>query len=132
MSFKPGKTMKKKKILLVDDDKPFAEAIKDNLLSTGKYLVRTEYLGSNTTQAAGEFKPNLILLDIIMPDMGGESVVLELKNCEATKNIPIVFLTAILSEKEAKKQGEVLCGYHVLAKPFTIDQLLNTVQKNIA
>ena len=96
--------MEKKKILIIDDEKSFAEIIKLHLEDTGKYETMVEMKGGNGLARAIEYKPDLILLDIIMPDKSGDKVAAELKNNENTAGIPIVFLTAIVTEEEVDRR----------------------------
>lgn len=124
------KTMKKK-ILIVDDEEDFTKLIKLNLERTGKYEVATENEGSLGLAAAREFKPDLILLDILMQDMEGSEVASQLKDNEDTKNIPIVFLTAVARKKEVEESGGVIGGRPFIAKPADIDQIIDVIEKNI-
>jgi CheY-like chemotaxis protein len=70
--------MSKKRILLIDDDPSFTRLLKLNLEETGAYEVRTENRGTAALTAAREFKPDLILLDVVMPDMGGGDVAFQI------------------------------------------------------
>ena len=122
--------MRKKKILIIDDEESFTELVKLNLEATGKYEIKAENKGSLGLVAAKQFKPDLILLDLIMPDMGGGEVSCQLKIDEETKNIPIVFLTAIMTEEEAEARGGIVSGLQVVAKPVRTGDLINVIEKN--
>jgi two-component system OmpR family response regulator len=63
-----------KKILLVDDEVALTRIMRLNLEQTGRFEVREENRGSNALRAARDFKPDLILLDVMMPDMGGDEI----------------------------------------------------------
>ena len=121
--------MHKKKVLIIDDDKTFTEVVRFNLVQTGKYVVVVENKGSRGFDAAKEFRPDLILLDIMMPDMGGDKVAFQLKKCEDTKNIPVILLTAVVTKEEEAVTGGVLSGYRVMAKPVDLEDLIATVGK---
>ncbi|MGB2706498.1 MAG: response regulator [Candidatus Omnitrophota bacterium] len=121
--------MHKKKILVIDDEEAFTEVVKFNLEETGKYEVRVENKGARGFDAAKEFRPDLILLDIIMPGMGGDKVAFQLKNSEDTKNIPVILLTAIVTKEEEAGAGGVLSGYHVIAKPVDLEKLIAAVEE---
>ncbi len=123
--------MEKKRILIVDDEKDFTEIVKFNLEKTGKYEVRTEDKGSNGIAAVRAFKPDLILLDILMPDMDGSDVAIQIKNDESVKDIPIVFLTGVITQKEVDSYGEVISGYPFIAKPVSVESLIDCIEKNI-
>ncbi|MCX5696791.1 MAG: response regulator [Candidatus Omnitrophica bacterium] len=121
-----------KKILIVDDEEDFTKLIKLNLERTGKYEVKTENQGAFGFTTAKAFKPDLILLDILLPDAEGSEVASQLKDDEATRNIPIVFLTAIIAKQEVKESGGVIGGHPFISKPVDIKQLIEVIDKNIS
>lgn len=124
--------MEKKKILIVDDEENLAEMVKLNLEDTGEFEVRVETEGLQAIAAAEEFRPDLILLDIIMPDMDGSEVANKIKNVQDLKDIPIVFLTAMVSEDEVSSKKGVIGGYPFIPKPISVERLVNTIKRNIA
>ena len=120
----------KKKILIVDDEEYFTKLVKLNLEATGEYEVRTENKGLQGIAAAREFNPDLIFLDILMPDMEGGEVAFQLENDPGAKNIPIVFLTAV-AKKEEVRQGKGLIGGHpFMSKPVTTAELIQCIEEN--
>lgn len=123
--------MSKKKILIVDDEKQFTHLVKLNLEATEKYDVRVENNGLNGLAAVKEFKPDLILLDILMPDIAGSEVAYQLKNEKETKNIPVVFLTAIATKAEVHRQGNIIGGHPFVAKPVSEEELIDVIEKNL-
>ncbi|MCK9602954.1 MAG: response regulator [Candidatus Omnitrophica bacterium] len=123
--------MDKKKILIIDDEVDFTKVVKLNLEGTGKYEVRAENKGSLGLAVTKEFKPDLVLLDILMLDMEGSEVAYQLRSDEETKNIPIVFLTAVIRKKEAEENKGVIGGYPFIAKPVGIDELIEVIERNI-
>ncbi len=123
--------MRKKRILIIDDEESFTQLVKLNLEARGKYEVRAENKGPLGLIAAKQFKPDLILLDLIMPDMGGGEVSYQLKSDEETKTIPIVFITAIMTKDEAATRGGIISGHQVIAKPVTTEQLIDVIEINI-
>ncbi len=70
----------KKRILVVDDEAALTRMVKMNLERTGNYEVRTENQGAKAVAAAREFMPNLIFLDVMMPDMSGDEVSQQLRD----------------------------------------------------
>jgi two-component system, OmpR family, alkaline phosphatase synthesis response regulator PhoP len=84
----------KKKILLIDDDPDFVEAVKV-IVENGGYEVSVAYDGAEGLEAVTEFKPDLIVLDVMMPVMNGHETCARLKDNEKTANIPIILLTAV-------------------------------------
>lgn len=80
--------------------------------------------------AQGELKPNLILLDIMMPGMDGYQTITALKNNPATKHIPVIFLSA-LSETESQEYGFALGAVDYITKPFEISLLKQRVKSHL-
>ncbi|MFH0790574.1 MAG: response regulator [Candidatus Omnitrophota bacterium] len=123
--------MEKRKILIVDDEETFVRMVKLNLESTGKYEVRTETKGGNALSAAKQFHPDLILLDIVMPDMEGSAVAEQIMGDDEAKNIPIVFLTALVTQKEIGTSCVFIGNHPYIAKPVSSSDLINCIEKNI-
>ncbi len=117
--------MSKKKIMIVDDEVDFTKMVKLNLQKTGKYEVWIENAGANALLSAKEFIPDLILLDILMPDMEGSEVAAQLKEDRETKDIPIVFLTAVISKEEEGMSEGMIGGHPFLAKPVDLKKLIS-------
>lgn len=84
----------KKKILLVDDDPDFVQAVQV-IVESGGYEVRIAYDGKEGLEAVAEEKPDLIVLDVMMPVMNGHEACAELKSDPETAGIPIILLTAV-------------------------------------
>ena len=119
--------MRKKRILLIDDEPSFTRMLKLNLEESGAYEVRAENRGTQGLAAARQFKPDLILLDVVMPDMGGGDVAFEIEADRNVKNTPIVFLTAA-----AKKEDEgMIAGRHFIAKPVTVEEVIDCIERNL-
>ncbi len=83
-----------KNILLVDDDPDFVEAVKV-IVENGGYNVNVAYDGQEGLEAVAEAKPDLIVLDVMMPVMNGHEACAKLKADKSTANIPIILLTAV-------------------------------------
>ena len=119
----------KKRILVVDDEPALTRMVKLNLERTGNYEVRTENQGSLAVQAAREFKPDLIFLDVMMPDMTGDEVSAQLKEDEELSQIKFIFMTAIVTKDETESMGSNIGGNEFLAKPVKTDELLATIER---
>ncbi len=120
-------TTKKKRVLLIDDEPSFTHMLKLNLEETGAYEVREENRGRFGLTAAREFKPDLILLDVVMPDMSGGEVTYQIESDRDIKNTPIVFLTAA-----AKKKDEgTITGRTIIAKPVTVKEVIYYIEKTL-
>ena len=121
--------MSKKKILLVDDEESLCRVLKLNLEETGEYEVKTETHGNRAVAVACAFKPDLIILDFVMPDIDGGSLLNLLKAEEVTKNTPVIFLTAIASKDDSEEN--VICGHYILAKPVPFDKLVQSIEEKL-
>ena len=84
----------KKLILLVDDDPDFVEAVRV-IVENGGYEVTVAYDGQEGLEAVAERKPDLIVLDVMMPVMNGHEACAKLKGSKETEDIPIILLTAV-------------------------------------
>jgi CheY-like chemotaxis protein len=120
----------KKKILLVDDEKSFTSLLKLNLEDTGNYDVRVENWAEDAYPAAREFKPDLVLLDIIMPRMPGGDVAAQIDADPALKGTPIVFLTAAVRKHQVEENEGIICERPCLAKPATVDEVIDAIEKH--
>lgn len=119
-------TKPKAKILVADDDPAIQELVRLNLEMQG-YQVIIASNGVETVRKALSERPDLIILDVLMPEMDGYEVMRLLKNSEETSNIPIIVLTAYASDAGALVSWmEGAEGY--LAKPFNPDELLMLVE----
>jgi two-component system alkaline phosphatase synthesis response regulator PhoP len=119
----------KKRILVVDDEPALTRMVKLNLERTGNYEVRTENQGRMAVPAAKEFKPDLIFLDVMMPDMGGDEVSALLKEDEELSKIKFIFMTAIVTRDETDAMGSNIGGNEFLAKPVRTDELIATIER---
>jgi CheY-like chemotaxis protein len=121
--------MPKKKILVVDDAKSLTTLLKLNLEDTGDYEVRVENWAEDALPAAREFKPDLVLLDIIMPRMAGGDVVAQFRADPELKNTPIVFITAAVPPHIVEENDGIICELPCLAKPVTIEKVIEAIEK---
>jgi CheY-like chemotaxis protein len=122
--------MSKKRVLLVDDEKSFTNLLKLNLEDTGNYDVRVENWAEDAIAAAREFKPDIILLDIIMPRLPGGNVAALIKEDAALKDTPIVFLTAAVRKHQVEENDGIICDHPCLAKPATVEMVIDMIEKH--
>jgi len=119
-----------KKILVIDDDKDLSTTIKAILEYNG-YNVFLSHEPRQGIDTAKQQKPDLILMDIMLPEMNGAEAVKILKSDENLKNIPVIFLTALVSNEEKDLEPEKITVdgnyYQTLAKPFENKKLLEIV-----
>ena len=116
-----------KRILLVDDEPQLIKLIKMNLDDSGAYDVAIADNGAAALAQVAVHRPDLIVLDVLMPGMDGGEVAARLRADPATAAIPIVFLTAVVSRSEAQHSGGQLSGAPCLAKPVNMDELLQCI-----
>lgn len=109
------------KILVVDDDIAINELIKVNL-ELGGYKVFQAYDGIKGFALAKQELPSLIILDVMMPEVDGFTVAKRIRECQETKDIPIIMLTA-LSQLNDKVNGFNIGVDDYLVKPFEIEEL---------
>ncbi len=123
--------MDKKKILIIDDEKDFTAIVRLNLQSTNQYEVKEVNDSTEALSAAREFNPDLIILDILMPGIDGGSVARELKADELCRNIPIIFLTAAITEEEARTHAGIVGDHPFMAKPVTTCEIVARIEEYI-
>jgi len=120
------------KILIVDDEPGVVELIK-NSLEKNDYEVVTASDGLEGVEKAWSKNPDLIILDIMMPNMSGGDAVRALKSNSTTRNIPIIFLSAVVSKKEEMKNELSVkienIYYPAMAKPFEPLVLLAKIEE---
>ena len=126
---KSSKTKDKKVIMLVDDNPDLLYSVKKGLESFEGYEVITVESGRKCLQLLKNIKPDLVLLDIMMPGMDGWDVCAKIKNDKKTENIPIVFLTA-KTDPISKSMG-TLASADYITKPFDIKVLKRRIDSVI-
>ena len=116
-----------KKVLVVDDDEGILDALSLILEESG-YVVSALASGDQTLNKTEQFKPDLILLDVLMSGSDGRTICKLLKNQKRTKSIPIIMISA----HPGAAKGSLECGADdFIAKPFDSDDLLNKVERYI-
>lgn len=115
-----------RRILIVDDDRESTHLLKILLEKTG-YLVLEENDAAKAHQSVHNFGPDLILLDIMMPQIDGVELASEIDADPQLQRTPIIFLTA-LGDARA---GLRIQGHPVLAKPINVPELINRLEENL-
>lgn len=116
------------KLLVVDDDDSFRLFLEELLGRTG-YEVLSAANGTHAIELATREIPDLIILDVMMPDMSGGMTAHHLSENITTKDIPIIFLTSIISEEQEMMVDNKDGSYQFLAKPIRAERLLEEVEK---
>ncbi|MBN2664760.1 MAG: response regulator [Bacteroidales bacterium] len=117
----------KKKILIIDDYAPLLEEVSEFLDMEG-YKVETAKNGAEGVQKAITIEPDMIICDILMPELNGYQVFEAISQIPSLSAIPFIFLTARATSEDYRK-GLELGVDDYLTKPFTIDALLTTIDK---
>jgi two-component system alkaline phosphatase synthesis response regulator PhoP len=118
----------KKRILVIDDEQDICNSSKSVLERTEKFevLVSTDALtGINLAKSNN---PDLILLDVNMPDMDGGEVAQQLRDYKATSEIPIIFLTALLRKEETGEDPGKIGRHFFMAKPVLAKELIDKIE----
>lgn len=117
-----------KRILVIDDDRIFLKIVEHDLTKNG-FSVMTAQSAEEGVLLARTENPDLILLDIHMPNIEGGEVVELLQEDLQTQDIPIIFVTALLSKDEEIKRKNIISGHYFLSKPYKIEELLEKIDK---
>lgn len=122
--------MEKRKVLIVDDEPDVLTLLGERLTKAG-YNVAKASSGKEALERVQKDCPQLIILDIAMPEMDGSEVASILSQDPKTKNIPILFLTCLFTKQEEKVCGHVLGQNFFIAKPYDVTELLIEIEKRL-
>ena len=115
-----------KRLLIVDDELAIIEALQD-ILSVEGYDVATAFNGAEGLHRMAEAKPDLVLLDLMMPVMDGREMLRRMREDSGLRDIPVVVMSAgRISDEERRSSARFL------AKPFELDVLLDTIAELLA
>ena len=120
----------KRRILIVDDDANSTHLVKILLERSGPFLVLEENDPATADQTAHNFKPDVILLDIVMPKIDGGELATQIEADRELHDTPIIFLTALVTHGEAKS-GLHIQGHPLVAKPISIPELIDAIEKHL-
>ncbi|HIE09534.1 MAG TPA: response regulator [Armatimonadetes bacterium] len=117
----------KARILVVDDEPEIVRAIRTNLELEG-YEVLEAYNGPDALKIARSERPDLVVLDVLMPEMDGWQVLREIRGDKELKDTPVVLLTALSSDRDVDTGWE-LGAHRYLTKPFEPQRLIEVVRE---
>jgi CheY-like chemotaxis protein len=120
------------KVLMIDDNREICRLMKEYLEKTGKFEVTIFTDARTGVRYAQIEKPDVILLDLMMPDMDGTEAAEYLLDDEATRSIPIIFITAAIKKDEAEDRLGQIHGHPILAKPVTPMEVMSEIEKILA
>jgi CheY-like chemotaxis protein len=115
------------RILIIDDESSFAELVAMNLEESGDIEVQCACDSRHSIAVAAEWRPDLILLDMVMPGMSGEEVFRQLQERAELRAIPIIFMSASAND------NSIVQGPHVehLPKPMSVKALLEAIHRHV-
>jgi len=119
--------MNVKKVLIIDDEEGFCRALKKVLEMKTNFHVLTATQGDEGIRLAKTQKPDILLLDVMMPGLAGPQVAEALSEDPDTSTIPIIFVTAIIKDEEIKKSDGMVGGRSFMAKPVIVDELIKKI-----
>lgn len=116
------------KIVLVDDDRHVRDVV-SQMLARRRYSVVAVSDGNKALAKIIEEKPDLILLDIILPGTDGTTIAQQVRENPGTEDIPIVFLTGLVEAEETHRDDNRIGGHFFLAKPFDGTELFDVIDR---
>jgi len=120
----------KPRILIVDDNPRFSHSARLILQESGQYVVCEENDAASAVETARSFRPDLILLDLVMPQLDGAEVAAQVESDWALHGVPIVFVTGLVTRDEARN-GQRIDGHRVVSKPVSSFDLLGAVEETL-
>src|SRR5258706_1342838 len=122
--------MKLKRILVIDDEANVTTLLRLLFERTKEYEVKVENTSSRAVAAAEKFQPDLILLDVDMPDMNGGELASRFSENSSLKAVPVVFLTGSVTKDEVRTRDGLVGGLRFLAEPVDRSEVLDCVRKH--
>jgi len=120
----------KPRVLIVDDNPRFSHSARLILQESGQYVVCEENDAASAVETARSFRPDLILLDLVMPQLDGAEVAAQVESDWALHGVPIVFVTGLVTRDEARN-GQRIDGHRVVSKPVSSFDLLGAVEESL-
>lgn len=118
---------RKRSILIVDDELDMSQMTKMLLEKTGLYAVRVCNRGREAYRMTQELRPDLVLLDIMMPDADGADIARQIREDASLKATQVVFMTSLISQQETRDHS-LIGGHFFISKPISGEALLQRVK----
>lgn len=122
-----GRVSRKVKVLIVDDERDFVEFLFLRIQGSGPFAVETAFGGEEGLEKAVSFRPDVILLDLLMPNVDGWEMCRRLRSSPLTRSIPVVVMTAV-RPGEAKAKARELGIHSILFKPMDYRNLIELLR----
>jgi CheY-like chemotaxis protein len=116
-----------RKILTIDDEAIVCQMVKKILESTREYEVTVCTKSADALSLAKRLQPDVILLDLNMPGLSGTELAQQLMSSPATKDIPFIYLTAMVVRQEVEEADHMIGGHYFAAKPVRKPELLRAI-----
>lgn len=117
-----------KTILIVDDDHAIQELLSTALNDYSDYKSIAAEDGEAALELIGLNKPDLILVDMLMPRIGGIALLIDLKKSKETKNIPVILMSGVMKHKTLQKEGLEMGAEAYFTKPLDMSKLLDKIK----
>lgn len=119
------------KVLIVDDEKDLLNLLKKRLTGIGFKVIATDNC-LEAIELSHVEQPDIIILDVLMPEMDGPELAEKLKESSQTRNIPVIFLTGMFPKHKNKKQGREVAGSLLFDKLCDMESLVISIHKLLA
>ncbi len=119
------------KILVIEDDS-FLQGLVASKLAKEGYAVVTAASGEEAVKVADEQKPNLILLDLVLPGMDGFEVLTKIRKNEALKKTPVIVFSNLAEEKDMSRARDLGANDFMIKSNFTLDELAVKIKEMLA
>jgi CheY-like chemotaxis protein len=116
------------KILIVDDEQDTLSVLGKGLTAEGYLIIKADNGGDALVLATSE-RPDLIILDVLMPGMDGGEVARRLKGIPETEDIPVIFLTGMFPKREEEEEEHTVAGHVLFNRPYDILKLVTAIRK---
>lgn len=121
----------KKRILVVDDEPSFSHLLKHTLEAEGYYEVAEENDAARAAGTARAFDPDLVVLDIMMPDLDGTEVAERMKADRVLRDVPVIFMTALVTPDDAPEGSCSRGGQTFLPKNVPVERLIDCIEEKL-
>ena len=120
------------RVLVIDDDPDALTLLKARLESTGRFVVFTADGGAAGLELARDIEPDVIVCDIYMPGMGGADVAAALADDDQLREVPLLFLSALVKPDEIRAHGGRIGGWPMASKEETIPSIVRRIDSLLA
>lgn len=117
-----------KKILIIDDDKIFSKILKDGLTQGGKHEVAVAHDGEEGLEKVKQDRPDLIVLDMMMPKIGGIEFLKKIKLFNITPQIPVIISSQLMDVEKISESVELGVKGYIVKSDFSLDNIIKQIE----